>query len=228
MSKFVLWGHSLDDYREMFDLSESDLNGRLLEVGGGPTTFNADMQARGANVISCDDMFAYPIEKMKAVSRAVFDDTLSHAEADPSSYNWQRFGSLEELAKAREQGLTRFFEDFEPGTLAGRYVTAEFPSLPFKDFQFDLALCAHHLFVSGEKHETDFHVNSILEMARVAHEVRIFPLSDRLGRVSDRLGPVMLALQQNNLGVEVRQVDYSLQVNGNAMLRVWAHECVVD
>jgi len=39
---------------------------------------------------------------------------------------------------------------------------------------------------------------------------------------------VLLGLQQENFGVEVREVSCALYPEGNAMLRVWAQECEVS
>ena len=41
---------------------------------------------------------------------------------------------------------------------------------------FDLALSSHFLFLYSEHLDYEFHLESILEMLRVAREVRIFPL----------------------------------------------------
>ena len=61
----------------------------------------------------------------------------------------------------------------------------------------------------------------------MASEVRIFPLIDREGNTSEFLGPVLLQLQKENYGVEVREVNYHLHKAENAMLRVWAQKCDV-
>ncbi len=98
-------------------------------------------------------------------------------------------------------------------------------ALPFADFAFDLALCPDYLFNGSES--LDLHLQQILELARVAKEVRIFPLSNSQGVPSSLLGPVLLGLQQENYGVEVRDVTSSLRPTGNAMLRVWAQQCHV-
>ncbi len=100
-------------------------------------------------------------------------------------------------------------------------------TLPFPDFTFDLALCPDYLFVDEEKQSIDFHLQQIAELARVAKEVRIFPLSDSQGLSSPLLGPVLLGLQQENYGIEVRDVTTSLHPEGSAMLRVWAQQCHV-
>ncbi|OJY02973.1 MAG: hypothetical protein BGO90_02450 [Legionella sp. 40-6] len=64
-------------------------------------------------------------------------------------------------------------------------------------------------------------------MARVAREVRIFPLIDKEGQTSELLGPVLLQLQKEQFGVEVREIDYHLHQAENAMLRIWAQKCDV-
>ena len=100
--------------------------------------------------------------------------------------------------------------------------------LPYPDFAFDLALCPDYLF-SDEEHQTiEFHLKQIIELARVAKEVRIFPLSDSQGVSSPLLGPVLLGLQQENYGIEVRDVTIFLHPKGSAMLRVWAQQCHVS
>jgi hypothetical protein len=96
--------------------------------------------------------------------------------------------------------------------------------LPFDDFTFDLALCSYYLFTPVIA-DADRHLNVIRELARVAKEVRIFPLIDSQGVLSPLLGPVLLGLQQENYGVEVRDVTSSNDLKKNAMLRVWAQLC---
>ena len=100
--------------------------------------------------------------------------------------------------------------------------------LPFPDFTFDLALCPNYLFTDEDNQNIDFHLQQIIELARVAKEVRIFPLSDSHGLPSPLLGPVLLALQQDNYGIEVRDVTTFLHPKGSAMLRVWAQQCHVS
>ena len=101
-------------------------------------------------------------------------------------------------------------------------------TLPFTDFTFDLALCPDYLFTDVNNQNIDFHLQQIRELARVAKEVRIFPLSDSHGLPSPLLGPVLLGLQQENYGVEVRDVSTLLHPKGSAMLRVWAQLCHVS
>ena len=72
-------------------------------------------------------------------------------------------------------------------------------------------------------------VTDILEMARVAEEVRVFPLIDnRTGELSPLVGPVLMALQAQNFAVEVLEVPYKFQKNGNAMLKARTLICDVE
>ncbi len=100
--------------------------------------------------------------------------------------------------------------------------------LPYPDFTFDLALCPDYLFTDEDNQSIDFHLKQIYELARVAKDVRIFPLSDSKGIPSPLLGPILLGLQQDNYGVEVRDVTTFLHPKGSAMLRVWAQQCHVS
>ena len=70
-----------------------------------------------------------------------------------------------------------FLRDFERGKTEGRYLPQELPKLPFADGEFDLALCSHLLFTYSGQLSADFHAQAVMEMCRVAKEVRIFPLA---------------------------------------------------
>lgn len=102
---------------------------------------------------------------------------------------------------------------------------AQLPNLPYGNNAFDLALCTDLIFYH---HMSSQKMMSIIqELARIAAEVRIFPLLDAQGKTSEELGPLLLLLQKNNYGVEVRQVPFHTEKGANAMLRVWEHECKV-
>jgi hypothetical protein len=85
---------------------------------------------------------------------------------------------------------------------------------------FDLALCSHFLFTYSDHLSEEFHLDAILEMCRVAREVRIFPLLKISGEVSPWLQPVIGELVARGYGVERMPVSYEFQKGGNQMLRV--------
>ena len=47
LEKIVPFGRSLDEYKSMFALSDSDSNKKIIGVGDGPASFNAEMFALG-------------------------------------------------------------------------------------------------------------------------------------------------------------------------------------
>lgn len=223
MRKLVLWGHRPTDYQLMFDLSEDDLKKPILEFGCGPSAVNTALP----NVTSCDPLFVLDKDTLVAKSSLIFADMLSDIEKEKDRFDFDSCGGLERLVWQRKQGMNDFLADYELGLEENRYVPATELKLPFEHFQFEFALVSHYLF-GLEEQDVEFHVELIKELARVAKDVRVFPLIDRYGHTSDLLGPVLLKLQQENYGTEVRDVAYPYQKNGNAMLRVWAQQCNVD
>ena len=65
----------------------------------------------------------------------------------------------------------------------------------------------------------------IKEMARVADDVRIYPLTNYKAKPSMILGPVLLALQQLGYQVSVQEVAFRFVPESKAMLRVQAGRC---
>ena len=225
MRQFVLWGQHWDEYRELFALSPQDSSCRLLEFGCGPNAVNAELKEQGCSMVSCDSLFNLDSEALLAEVWPIFKTVLDKMNAEKDHLDLRAYGSLEALKEKRQAGLEQFFADYSLGKEEGRYLGSEGVSLGFPDFSFDLALSTNFLFRNFEMQDLDFHVAMIKELVRVAREVRIAPLVDKSCKPSPLLGPVLLALQEANLGVEVKNVEHPLQPNGNAMLRVWAQEC---
>lgn len=227
MRELALWGEQVDEYQQMFGLDDADFGLRLFEYGSGATAVNAQLHARFQSMVSCDPLFSLnPVNLVQEVSR-LFKEATQNIMATRSQYDFSAYGSFEALIEKRRQGVEKLLLDYPLGQVEKRYLSFEQETLPFEDFTFDIALSSYYLFSGKEIQGADFHLNSIRELARVAKEVRIFPLIDREGRPSPLLGPVLLGLQQNNYGVEIREVKYLLQLGGHAMLRVWARECQV-
>ncbi|KTD61408.1 class I SAM-dependent methyltransferase [Legionella spiritensis] len=227
MNKLVVWGHHVDEYMEMFDLSATDLQGKILEYGCGPSAVNAELDGQAALRISCDPLFNLDMATLNSKAALIFADMIDKVTREQDKFDFSGYGSLERFIEKRRDGVNTFFADYLSGKKAKRYQGIHEIALPFADFTFDLALSSHYLFAELYDQDIQFHIRAIKELARVAREVRIFPLIDRYGQPSSFLGPVLLDLQQSNYGAEVRSVAYHLQPEGNAMLRVWAQECPV-
>jgi hypothetical protein len=116
--------------------------------------------------------------------------------------------------------MNHFLADYTDGLGQGRYIEASLPSLPFEDGCFDLALCSHFLFLYGEHLSLDFHMHSILELCRVATEVRIFPLIELDNNPSRYLGKLSDKIQELGGAFEIEEVAYDFQKGGNCMARI--------
>ena len=55
----VPWGRSLDEYRQMFMLSNEEMASGILGVGDGPASFNSEMKVLDHTVVSIDPIYAF-------------------------------------------------------------------------------------------------------------------------------------------------------------------------
>jgi hypothetical protein len=214
----VPFGRSLDEYTHMFGLTPMDLSHRILGVGDGPASFNAEASQQGASVISIDPIYCFTGAEILQRFDAVVDNIIEQVKATADDYVWGYHKSPEDLRLHREQAIQTFLTDYELGKKGDRYRAAELPMLPFADGSFDLALCSHLLFLYSKHLDYAFHRSSVLEMLRVSQEVRIFPLLTLMLERSPHLDPLMTELREAGYQVEVGQVTYELQKGGNEML----------
>ncbi len=221
LENVVPWGRLMDEYVRMFDLTPDELKLNILDCAGGPASFNAQMTRQGYKVISCDPIYQFSADEIEQRIQETYQKILDGAVVTYDKFVWQDIQSPEHLGQIRMAAMRQFLEDFPTGIEEGRYVTDELPNLSFNTGQFDLALCAHLLFTYSDQLSEDFHLASILEMCRVAQEVRIFPLMVNFsGEISPLLQPIMNRLQEQGYKVEIKQVPYEFQKGGNKLLRV--------
>jgi hypothetical protein len=220
LEQVVPWGRSFDEYCRMFALTEADLRLRILGCGDGPASFNAEATRRGVSVISCDPIYRWdgPLlrERIDATYQQIIDQTRQNAH----EFVWDSIRSVEELGAVRMTAMQSFLADYGSGRTSGRYVAAELPTLPFRDDSFDLALCSHFLFLYSSHVSEAFHRSAILEMCRVAREVRVFPLLALGGGQSPYVDAVADDLRASDYEVDVRDVPYEFQKGGNQMMLI--------
>lgn len=221
LDKVVPFGRSLDEYRHMFALTGKDLDKEILGVGDGPASFNAEMSRLGKHVISVDPLYAFSGRDIERQFHAVVDDVIAQVKTTPDDWVWDYHRSPEHLRENRVTVLANFLSDYAAGKQEGRYVVGELPGLLFEDDRFDLALCSHFLFLYSEQFPYDFHLASVREILRVAHEVRIFPLLTLMREQSPHLEPLIADLESQGHSVSVQSVDYELQRGGNKMLQIF-------
>lgn len=220
LEKVVPFGRSLDEYRKMFALTDSDLDKSIVGIGDGPASFNAEMAARGQPVVSIDPLYVFRAQEIARQFNAVVDGIIAQVKATPGDWVWSYHRSPEHLQENRTRVLHRFAADYEAGKAAGRYVVGELPKLDVDNDRFQLALCSHFLFLYSDQLAYDFHLASVREMLRVASEVRIFPLLTLMRAESPHLRPLVETLAAEGFVVSVERVEYELQRDGNEMLRI--------
>ncbi len=220
LQKVVPWGRSFDEYCAMFGLSEQDLQQAIVGVADGPAAFNAVLTETGGNIISADPVYAFSRGQIQQRIDDLFDDMVLQVEANANDLRLHKFGSAQALGEVRMQAMQCFLRDFEQGKQQGRYINAELPDLPFKEDQFDLALCSHLLFLYSDQLSLDFHIKAILELCRIAEEVRIFPLLNLSHDKSGHLEQVIQVLTQSGFRPTIEKVEYEFQIGGNEMLRI--------
>jgi SAM-dependent methyltransferase len=130
---------------------------------------------------------------------------------------WTWYGSRER----RDRMLSDALEAFRTGldTHPATYVPGALPELPYAADAFDLALCSHLLFTWSDLLDEEWPERALLELLRVARQVRVFPLVVQgtaepvpfLPRTLDRLR----ALGHR---ADVVQVPYEFHCGANAML----------
>jgi len=220
LKQVIPWGRSFDEYRRMFDLSPADLSGRILGCGDGPASFNCEATQRGIRVTSSDPIYSFGKEEIQQRVVACHDDMVAQVRQQQDGFIWTDFRSPQDLGRHRLEVMQRFLADYEKGKAQGRYVTASLPALPFAADEFDLALVSHFLLLYSGHLDLEFHWSSIVELLRVAKEVRIFPLLT-LARVrSPHLEPLMDRLKAGGHRAEIRRVPYEFQRGGNEMLMI--------
>ena len=119
-----------------------------------------------------------------------------------------------------ERRWRAFLADYEGGKCEGRYIIGELPGLFFDVDSFGLAVCSHLLFLYSDLLSQEFHVRAVLELCRVAREVRIFPLLTLGRKPSPHLAAVRKAVESQGWASSIERVDYELQRGGNEMLRI--------
>ncbi|MBH8555447.1 SAM-dependent methyltransferase [Nostocaceae cyanobacterium CENA357] len=220
LESVIPWGRSMEEYVKMFDLTPEELKLNILDCASGPASFNAEMTLQGYKVISCDPVYQFTANEINKRIQDTYETVIQGVKANQEHYIWQTIQSPEQMGVIRMAAMRHFLADFSIGIIEKRYVQYELPVLPFAKNQFDLALCSHLLFTYSDHLSQEFHLASILEMCRVAKEVRIFPLLNISGETSPWLKPVMNELQKRGYSVEIKQVAYEFQKNGNQILRI--------
>ncbi len=213
----VPWGRNLDEYRAMFNLTNYDLDKRIISFGDGPASFNFEMTSLNKNVVSIDPIYRFSKDELKQRIIETKDIVIEQTKNNLENFVWTKIKNVNELEKIRLSAMDNFLQDFEAGKKENRYLNHEMPNkTKFDDLPFDLGLSSHFLILYSQL-GLDFHILSINEMLRVAKEIRIFPILNLNAERSELLNDIMECFQKNYI-VKIEKVDYEFQKNGNEML----------
>jgi hypothetical protein len=174
----VPWGRSYHEYLEIFNLKSDDLNKFILGCGDGPANFDCIHTSKNKKCISIDPIYQFTKKQIVIKINDTFNNVIAQTKNNVEKFNWDKINNVEELAKTRMTAMNIFLNDYEKCLKEKRYIYAELPKLPFNENDFDLIISAHFLFFYSENLSLEFHKDSIIEMLRIAKEIRIFPIVD--------------------------------------------------
>lgn len=220
LDQVVPFGRSLDEYVNLFNLTESDLHKTILSIADGPASFNAEATAQGYHVQSVDPLYCFSAQEIKDRFYAVVDQVIDQVAGSPQDWIWSYHKSPQDLRQNRERAIELFTQDYELGKVEGRYQVGELPHLNDSDLEYEIGLCSHFLFLYSDHFNQEFHLQSIQELLRVCTEVRIFPLLTLNLERSPYLPLVIDTLDYQGYDCQIQTVEYQLQRGGNQMLKI--------
>ncbi len=216
----VPWGRTLKEYRGFFALNDLKLLSPILDVAAGPSSFTAEALYQGARAVAVDPLYALNDREITDRFEEARPQMMRGLRLAFTRFTWSHYSSPKEVEELRQRALTLFLEDYAARQDEANYVPGSLPNLPFSAESFRLALSSHLLFLYDHVLTLPFHISAILEMARVAHEVRIFPLMNMDGKPSEFLREVRKAVEAKGLFTSLDEVPFEFQKGANHMLRV--------
>ncbi len=220
LQSIVPWGRTLDEYRAMFLLSKEELRQKILGCADGPASFNVEVRDLGGDVISIDPTYAFTTEQIAKRIEEVADEVISQVAKNKEGFVWKNIKDVDELYATRMGAMRAFLDDYQEGKERGYYQFQLLPKLSFEDRRFDLALCSHFLFLYSEHLDYEFHLKSILEMLRVAREVRIFPILTLKNEKSPYVERIIVELEELGYNAHIVKSEYEFQKGADEMLKI--------
>lgn len=215
----VPWGRNLEEYINMFNLTDSDMDSRIISFGDGPASFNSEMTENSKSVVSIDPIYQFSQKELQQRIEETKEMVLEQTKNNLENFVWAKIKNIQELEQIRISAMTKFLQDFEDGKMTGRYINHDLPNkTDFEDLSFDLGLSSHFLILYSQL-GLDFHISSLTEMLRVAKEIRIFPILNLDAKKSEFLDKLTKYFERDYF-VSIERVEYEFQKNGNEMLTI--------
>lgn len=219
LENVVPWGRNLQEYKEMCLYGDADRAKKILGCGDGPASVNGELRKLGVDIVSIDPIYQFSKSQIAKRVEETSDVISEQLRKNQDDFVWKNIPNVDALINLRLSAMREFLDDYDLGK-EGRYQYQELPELSFEDQAFDLVWSGHFLFLYSEHFNLEFHKKAVLEMLRVAKEVRIFPLLDLNNQISPHLQGVMRFLEHNGYTCKIEKTNYEFQKGANEMLRI--------
>ena len=201
----VILGRNFDEYVRMFNLDEDLLSNKILDVASGVSSFCAEGNAKGYNIIATDKIYCLTVEEIDKIFKKSLDFMEKHLKKMfKCNFKWDRYRSIEEWRKSRERMFKIFIEDYK--TNKDRYIYTVYPKTNFEDDEFSLSLVGHFLLLYDNIFDYNFHKETIDELLRISEEIRIFPIINLKGEKSIFLDKIL-----NNYNAKIEKTNYEFR-----------------
>jgi hypothetical protein len=214
------WMHGYEDYLRMFSLNEDDLTKHTLVYPAGIQDFTLTCRKQGWPSVAADSIYAYDHAEMHAHIQARIEKcttkiaNINNPQAEATLLkHWQHIAA-------------GFTQDFQNKNTAEYYIPSDNSLAAFQDQQFELALCPR-CPLQRLDNNLSIPLELVQQLQRVAKETRIFIQLTDESRVASILGPILLQLQQADLGIAIEEVAVNAYEGQAAMLKVWPRSCQV-
>lgn len=115
LQEIVPWGRTLEEYVRMFALTQNDLTSKILGVGDGPASFNAELTAMSGQVISIDPVYAFSPQEIEQRVQQTYPTIVDQIRLTADGYRWNQFNDADELGQYRLTAMKRFLSDYPLG-----------------------------------------------------------------------------------------------------------------
>jgi hypothetical protein len=219
LNSVVPWGRTFTEYQQMFNLSADDVTKKIISIGDGPASFNAEMHAMGKRVISIDPLYQFSADDIRKRIDETCVEVIGQMRANADKFVWNNIRDVKELQKMRMMAMSHFLRDFDQGCSQQRYINHAMPAkTSFGDNAFELGLSSHFLLLYDNL-GLKFHTETILEIMRVCRELRIFPILNLNAGTPPFFDELLDELGQS-FNIDIQKVDYEFQKGGNQMLSI--------
>jgi hypothetical protein len=198
------------------------LKSDFWDCASGPACFNASLAMHGGRIISIDPIYRLSSDDITRRINEAHKILFGQIKKNMEDFSWDMFHSADEYCQVHINAMKEFLYDYNDGLREGRYIYGSLPTLPFKDGEFDIALCGNLLFVYSQQLSEEFHIQSIKELCRVSSEVRIFPLQE-IGIKNPRyVESVLDKLRKEGYKAKKVKTPFEFRKGVNEMLQITA------